>query len=104
MVRTTVAEAALDQTATVTAYKQLSTAERAFRSLKTVDLEVRPIYHCRADRVRAHVFLCMLAYYVNGEMFRWCLQNDLRLVHQMTLMTIGLYNDPAGAYLPSVLY
>src|SRR5580658_4442752 len=34
----------------------------------------------------------------NGEMFRWCLQNDLRLVHQMTLMTIGLYNEPAGAY------
>jgi len=63
------AEAALDQTATVTAYKQLSTAERAFRSLKTVDLEVRPIYHRRADRVRAHVFLsCMLAYYVEWHM------------------------------------
>jgi GNAT superfamily N-acetyltransferase len=40
----------------------------------------------------------------NGELFRWCLQNRLRLVHQMTLMTIGLYNEPAGAYLPSVLY
>ena len=40
----------------------------------------------------------------NGELFRWCLQNGLRLVHQMTLMTIGLYNEPAGAYLPSVLY
>jgi hypothetical protein len=40
----------------------------------------------------------------NGEVFRWCLQNDLRLVHQMTLMTIGLYNEPLGAYLPSVLY
>jgi hypothetical protein len=35
---------------------------------------------------------------------RWCLENGLRLVHQMTLMTIGLYNEPAGAYLPSVLY
>jgi hypothetical protein len=68
VVRTTVAEAALDQTVTVTAYKQLSTAERAFRSLKTVDLEVRPIYHRRADRVRAHVFLCMLAYYVEWHM------------------------------------
>jgi hypothetical protein len=68
VVRTTVAEAALDQSATVTAYKQLSTAERAFRSLKTVDLEVRPIYHRRADRVRAHVFLCMLAYYVEWHM------------------------------------
>ena len=40
----------------------------------------------------------------NNEMFRWCLQNGLRLVHQMTLMTIGLYNEPSAAYLPSVLY
>ncbi len=40
----------------------------------------------------------------NGELFRWCLQHGLRLVHQMTLMTIGLYNEPAGVYLPSVLY
>ncbi|MBO0739594.1 MAG: GNAT family N-acetyltransferase [Alphaproteobacteria bacterium] len=40
----------------------------------------------------------------NGELFRWCLRAGLRLVHQMTLMTIGLYNEPAGAYLPSVLY
>jgi len=40
----------------------------------------------------------------NGELFRWCLEKDLRLVHQMTLMTIGLYNEPRGAYLPSVLY
>ena len=40
----------------------------------------------------------------NSDLFRWCLQNNLRLVHQMTLMTIGLYNEPTGAYLPSVLY
>ena len=40
----------------------------------------------------------------NGALFRWCLEHGLRLVHQMTLMTIGLYNEPAGAYLPSVLY
>ncbi|MBV8358663.1 MAG: GNAT family N-acetyltransferase, partial [Deltaproteobacteria bacterium] len=40
----------------------------------------------------------------NCELFRWCLQNGLRLDQQMTLMTIGLYNEPAGAYLPSVLY
>jgi hypothetical protein len=40
----------------------------------------------------------------NGEVFRWCLQNNLRLVHQMTLVTIGLYNEPTGAYMPSVLY
>jgi predicted N-acetyltransferase YhbS len=40
----------------------------------------------------------------NGELFRWCLSNGLRLVHQMTLMTTGLYNEPAGSWLPSVLY
>ena len=40
----------------------------------------------------------------NGELFRWCLRNELHLVHQMTLMTIALYNEPEGAYLPSVLY
>jgi hypothetical protein len=40
----------------------------------------------------------------NNELFRWCLQNGLRLVHQMTLMTTGLYQKPEGAYLPSVLY
>jgi len=40
----------------------------------------------------------------NGEVFRWCLANGLRLVLQMTLMTIGLYNEPQGVYLPSVLY
>jgi GNAT superfamily N-acetyltransferase len=40
----------------------------------------------------------------NGDLFRWCLENGLRLVHQTTLMTIGLYNEPAGPYLPSVLY
>jgi hypothetical protein len=40
----------------------------------------------------------------NGELFRWCMQNGFRLVHQMTLMAIGLYNEPDGAYLPSVLY
>jgi predicted N-acetyltransferase YhbS len=40
----------------------------------------------------------------NNELFRWCLQNGLRLDQQMTLMTIGLYNEPAGAWLPSVLY
>ncbi|HXW83203.1 MAG TPA: hypothetical protein VEJ86_02270 [Candidatus Binataceae bacterium] len=40
----------------------------------------------------------------NGELFRWCLASGFRLVHQLTLMTIGLYNEPAGAYLPSILY
>ena len=52
----------------VRAYKDLSQAERAFRSLKTVDLEVRPIHHRLPDRVRAHVLLCMLAYYLEWHM------------------------------------
>ncbi len=50
------------------AYKRLAEVERAFRSLKTVDLHVRPIHHRMADRVRAHVFLCLLAYYVEWHM------------------------------------
>jgi transposase len=54
----------------VLAYKQLAQVERGFRSLKTVDLKVRPIYHRLAERVRAHVFLCMLALYVEWHMRR----------------------------------
>ncbi len=49
-------------------YKALANVERAFRSLKTVDLHVRPIHHRTADRVRAHILLCMLAYYVEWHM------------------------------------
>jgi GNAT superfamily N-acetyltransferase len=40
----------------------------------------------------------------NAELFRWCLDNGLRLVHQLTLMTVGMYNEPAGSYMPSILY
>ena len=68
IVRTSLTAAELDAEGTVRAYKRLSTVERAFRSLKTVDLKVRPIFHHAADRVRAHVFLCMLAYYVEWHM------------------------------------
>ena len=52
----------------VQAYKDLARVERAFRSMKTVDLEIRPIRHWTADRVRAHVFLCMLAYHVEWHL------------------------------------
>ena len=68
VVRTSVPEATLDAPGTVRAYKRLSTVERAFRSLKTVDLKVRPVFHRSAERVRAHVLLCMLAYYVEWHM------------------------------------
>jgi Transposase DDE domain len=64
VLRTNVPADQLDTAATVLAYKSLSDVEHAFRSLKTVDLEIRPIHHRLANRVRAHVFLCMLAYYL----------------------------------------
>lgn len=68
ILRTSVPATALDATETVRAYKDLAVVERAFRTTKTVDLKVRPIYHRLADRVRSHVFLCMLAYYVEWHM------------------------------------
>ncbi len=68
VIRTNVPDDVMDAEASVGAYKRLSVVERAFRSYKTVDLKVRPIYHHLADRVRAHVFLCMLAYYVEWHM------------------------------------
>jgi len=68
ILRTRVAESVLDSKNVVRSYKRLSKVERAFRSLKTVDLKVRPIYHHLSKRVRAHVFLCMLAYYVEWHM------------------------------------
>ena len=68
VVRTNLGSQQLDDTSTVKAYKQLANAERAFRSLKTVDIEVRPIHHRKSHRVRAHVLLCMLAYYLEWHM------------------------------------
>lgn len=68
VVRTSVSSDTLSPARTVSAYKSLAGVERAFRSLKTVDLYVRPIGHRLAERVRAHVFLCMLAYYVEWHM------------------------------------
>ena len=68
VVRTSLAEATLGDADTVRSYKSLSLVERAFRCIKTVDLHVRPVYHWLADRVRAHVFLCMLAYYLEWHM------------------------------------
>jgi len=68
VIRTSVSSDLLSSEKTVWAYKRLSTVERVFRSLKTVDLKVRPIFHRAEDRVRAHVFICMLAYYVEWHM------------------------------------
>ena len=68
VIRTPVPAASLDDAGVVTAYKSLSRVERAFRALKTTDLEIRPLYHRRGPRVRAHVLLCMLAYHVEWHL------------------------------------
>ncbi len=68
VLRTSVPKKLLDTEDTVRAYKDLAKVERAFRCLKTVDLHVRPIHHRLEERVRAHVLLCMLAYYVEWHM------------------------------------
>ena len=68
VIRTSLSKKEMSAPDAVRSYKSLSNVERAFRSMKTVDLEVRPIHHRLADRVRAHIFLCMLAYYVEWHM------------------------------------
>jgi hypothetical protein len=68
VLRTNVPAEAINTADTVRAYKSLARVERAFRCLKTTDLDIRPIYHWVSPRVRAHVFLCMLAYYLEWHM------------------------------------
>ncbi len=68
IIRTSVQAQRMEAADCVRNYKALANVERAFRSLKTVDLKVRPIHHRTADRVRAHILLCMLAYYVEWHM------------------------------------
>ena len=68
VLRTNVPAEAINAADTVRAYKSLARVERAFRCLKTTDLDIRPIYHWVSPRVRAHVFLCMLAYYLEWHM------------------------------------
>jgi transposase len=68
VIRTSLPKEAIGAEDAVSAYKSLSQVERAFRSLKTVDLEIRPIHHWLSGRVRAHVFLCMITYYVEWHM------------------------------------
>jgi hypothetical protein len=68
VLRTNLPAEKIDAAGTVRAYKSLAQVERAFRCLKTVDLELRPVFHWTAPRVRAHVLLCMLAYYLEWHM------------------------------------
>lgn len=68
IIRTSVTVQRMDGATCVRTYKSLAQVERAFRSIKTMDLKVRPIHHHLENRVRAHIFLCMLAYYVEWHM------------------------------------
>lgn len=68
IIRTSVPAEQMDAAECVRRYKSLADVERAFRTLKGVDLKIRPIHHRLADRVRAHIFLCLLAYYVEWHM------------------------------------
>jgi transposase len=72
VIRTSVKKEVMSSVETVIAYKSLSQVEEAFRCYKSIDLKVRPIYHYKGDRVKAHIFLCMLAYYVE-----WHLKQEL---------------------------
>ena len=69
-IRTSVPKETMSSESAVRAYKSLSQVERAFRCMKSIDLRVRPIFHRLDDRIRAHVFLCMLAYYVEWHLRR----------------------------------
>ena len=72
VIRTSLLREELEDAAVIAAYKSLARVERAFRSLKTTVLRVRPIFHWKEKRVRAHVFLCMLAYYLEWHLRqRW---------------------------------
>jgi transposase len=68
IVRTSLPVEQMDAPSCVRSYKSLAHVERAFRSIKTIDLKVRPIHHRLSDRVRAHIFLCALAYYVEWHL------------------------------------
>lgn len=68
VIRTSVPKKQMTSAEAVRSYKALAEVERAFRSMKTIDLHIRPIHHHLADRVRAHIFLCMLAYYVEWHL------------------------------------
>jgi hypothetical protein len=92
IIRSSVPAAQMDAPDCVRHYKSLSRVERAFRSMKTIDLKVRPIHHRLADRVRAHILLCMLAYYVE-----WHLREAWReLMFADTEQAIKAHRDPVA--------
>ena len=100
IIRTSIHPERLDAASCVRHYKSLSQVERAFRSMKTMDLKIRPIHHRLADRVRAHLFLCMLAYYVEWhlkEAWRELLFADEDQVARATRDPVAPAQRSAGA-------
>ena len=108
VIRTDSPQGQLDSESVVHAYKSLGNVERAFRNLKTVQLEMRPVYHKTDDRIRAHAFLCMLAYYVqwhmqqrlqplfdsdgSGAKRRWTLSGIIGCMRQRCRHTVEIQN------------
>lgn len=106
IIRTDVPKDIMDQQKVVSGYKALGGVERAFRSLKTGLLELRPIYHKKDHRIKAHVFMCMLAYYLqwnmverlrtlfadddNGAQRRWTVENVIQKLAAIQSNTIEL--------------
>lgn len=72
VIRSNVSENELSEAELVENYKNLQSVERAFHSFKSVDIRVRPIHHFKENRVRAHIFICMLTYYVERHMRNAC--------------------------------
>ena len=98
MVRTSEPKKRLSAEDAVRDYKRLAEVEQAFRSLKSADLRVRPIHHRAEDRVRAHLLLCMLAYYVQWHLKRaW----EPLLFEEEDMETIRRQRAPVAAAEPS---
>jgi len=91
---------AMDKNEVVARYKSLSQVEQAFRNMKSVSLEMRPVHHKKDDRIRAHVLLCMLAYHL-----QWHLVNRLKPLfeHQDTKLEHGMEPKERTWTLQSVL-
>jgi transposase len=93
IIRTSVPNKQMDSAEAVRSYKALAEVERAFRSMKTIDLHVRPIHHRLETRVKAHIFLCMLAYYVE-----WHIREAWRqLLFADEDLTPKTHRDPVAA-------
>lgn len=97
VIRTSLPAKELNAESTVRAYKSLSQVERAFRSLKSVDLKVRPIFHRLENRVRGHVFLCALAYYIE-----WHMREALKPLLFDDEQKVEAENDRASIVAPAV--